>query len=133
MAERAERRGVARDGGIGDVGIPISDERIGEARILLPEAIAPDSLVYVRALVTHPMHTGFFLDAQGEPIPAHFIEDVVVTYGTEQVARFSWTSGISRDPFITFPLRVSREAPLKITWKDNRGGVFEKTVPVRFG
>lgn len=104
----------------------------GEAKILLPDRITAGELIYVRALITHPMHTGLFRTAEGVPIAAHFIEDVVVTYAGEVVARFRWTSGISRDPFVTFPLRATREAPLKIVWKDNRGGVFEQTAAVAF-
>lgn len=105
---------------------------IGDAKILLPKRIVRGSLIYVRALISHPMHTGLFKDAQGNPIAAHFIKDVVVTYGGEQIARFEWTSGISRDPFVTFPLKASREAPLEITWKDNRGGVFTQSAKIEF-
>lgn len=104
--------------------------KVGEARVLVPAASAPGEVVYVRALVSHPMDTGFFRTSAGEPIPAYFIRDVVVTYGGERVARFEWTSGISRDPFVTFPLRVTRDAPLTITWTDNRGGVYTESVPV---
>ena len=102
---------------------------IGEARILVPPA-APGSIVHVRALISHPMHTGLFRDAQGQPIAAHFIKDVTVTYGDEQIARFEWTSGVSRDPFVTFPLRVTRAAPLTITWTDNLGGVYTQSAAV---
>lgn len=109
------------------------DPDLGDGRILLPDAIAPGSLVYVRTLLSHPMHTGLFRTAEGEPIAAHFVEAVIVTYGEAEVARFQWTSGISRDPFVTFPLRAEREAPLRITWKDNRGGVYTASADLRFG
>ena len=58
------------------------------------------------------MDTGFFRTADGQPIPAFFIKDVVVTYGDAQVARFDWTSGVSKDPIVSFTLRADREAPL---------------------
>ncbi len=109
-----------------------ANQAIGEAKILLPRSIQRDSLIYVRTLISHPMDTGFFKDHEGDPIPAHFIDEVTVTYGGEEVARFMWTSGISRDPFLTFPLRATREAPLAITWKDNRGGVYRQSVDVAF-
>jgi sulfur-oxidizing protein SoxZ len=105
---------------------------IGEAKILLPRTIARDSLIYVRTLISHPMDTGFFKDHGGNPIPAYFITEVTVAYGGEEVGRFLWTSGISRDPFLTFPLRATREAPLAVTWKDNRGGLYAQSVDVRF-
>ncbi|MBA2565471.1 MAG: thiosulfate oxidation carrier complex protein SoxZ [Gemmatimonadetes bacterium] len=111
--------------------VDLPDE-IGRARIVLPEKIARDSIVYVRTLVSHPMHTGLFNTPEGAPIAAHWIEDVVVTYGDEEVARFAWTSGISRDPFVTFPLKATREAPLRITWKDNLGATYRQTANLRF-
>ena len=115
-------------------GGPAADRsrEIGDARILLPERIERDALIYVRTLISHPMHTGLFRTPAGEPIAAHFVTDVRVAYGGEEVARFAWTSGISADPYVAFPLKASREAPLEITWKDNRGGVYRRTAQVRF-
>ncbi|HEU4643793.1 MAG TPA: thiosulfate oxidation carrier complex protein SoxZ [Gemmatimonadaceae bacterium] len=105
---------------------------IGDPRILLPGTITRGAVIHVRALISHPMLTGLSRDAQGRAIPAHFIDSVTVEYGGEQVARFEWTSGISRDPYVAFPLRATREAPLSITWKDNTGSTFRQTVDVRF-
>jgi sulfur-oxidizing protein SoxZ len=103
---------------------------VGEARIVVPPNAAVGSVVHVRALISHPMDTGLFRTIDGRPIPAYFVTEVVVRYGEEQIARFEWTSGLSRDPFFTFPLRVMRAAPITITWKDNRGGVYTQSAPV---
>ena len=105
---------------------------LGSARILIPSGIRRGDVIDVRALVEHPMHTGLFRDPEGTPIAAHFINDVSVTYGDQEVAHFVWTSGMSRDPFVEFSLRADREAPLKITWQDNKGGVYAQAVDVRF-
>jgi sulfur-oxidizing protein SoxZ len=105
---------------------------IGEARIRVPDRVAKGDLIVVNAIISHPMNTGFFRDADGNPIPAYFIKDVVVTYGDREVARFMWTSGISRDPIVSFTLRADREAPLAMTWTDNKGGVFTQSADIRF-
>ncbi len=105
---------------------------VGAARILVPTTIRRGDVIDVRALVEHPMATGLFRDSEGHPIPAYFINDVSVTFGDREVAHFVWTSGLSRDPFVEFPLRADREAPLAITWKDNKGGVFQQSVDIRF-
>ncbi|MFN2431488.1 MAG: thiosulfate oxidation carrier complex protein SoxZ, partial [Gemmatimonadota bacterium] len=110
----------------------VFEPAIGEAKVLVPEKVARDSVIHVRTLIVHPMHTGLFRTAEGLPIAAHFIDEVSVTYGGQSVARFRWTSGISRDPFVTFPLLASREAPVEVTWKDNLGGVFTQTAGIRF-
>lgn len=104
----------------------------GEARIRVPSRIARGEIITVNAIVSHPMDTGFFRTPEGAPIPAYFIKDVVVTYGDEEVARFEWTSGVSRDPVISFTLRADREAPLSMVWTDNKGGVFRQSVNIAF-
>ena len=105
---------------------------IGDARIRIPDRIARGDLIIVNAIVVHPMDTGFFRTAEGQPIPAFFIKDVVVTYGEEQVARFEWTSGVSKDPIVSFTLRADREAPLTITWTDNKGAAYKQSVAIAF-
>jgi sulfur-oxidizing protein SoxZ len=105
---------------------------IGDARIRIPDRIARGDLITVNAIVSHPMDTGFFRTADGQPIPAFFIKDVVVTYGGEQVARFEWTSGVSRDPIVSFTLTADKEAPLTMVWTDTKGGVYKRTVDVAF-
>jgi sulfur-oxidizing protein SoxZ len=105
---------------------------IGDARIRLPEQIRKGEVITVHAIVSHPMDTGFFRTREGDPIPAYFIKDVVVTYGNAEVARFEWTSGVSRDPMVTFSLRADREAPLTMVWTDNKGGVYRQSANVVF-
>jgi sulfur-oxidizing protein SoxZ len=107
-------------------------DAIGEARIKVPERIRRGDLVTVNSIVSHPMDTGFFRDAAGDPIPAYFIKHVVVTYGGEEVARFEWTSGISRDPVVSFTLRADKEAPLTMVWTDNKGATFKQSVNISF-
>ena len=106
---------------------------LGDARIRIPDRITRGELITVNAIVAHPMDTGFFRTADGQPIPAFFIKDVVVTYGDEQVARFEWTSGISKDPIVSFTLKADKEAPLAMVWTDNKGGIYKQSVHVAFG
>lgn len=105
---------------------------IGDARIRIPDRIARGDLITVNAIVVHPMDTGFFRTAEGQPIPAYFIKNVVVTYGDEPVARFEWTSGVSRDPIVSFTLKADKEAPLTMVWTDSKGAVFRQSVTIAF-
>ncbi len=105
---------------------------IGDARIRVPDRITKGEVIVVNAIISHPMDTGFFRTAEGQPIPAYFIKSVVVTYGEQEIARFEWTSGVSRDPIISFTLKADREAPLTMVWTDNKGGVFKQTAAIAF-
>jgi sulfur-oxidizing protein SoxZ len=104
----------------------------GEARIRVPAQIRKGDVITVHSIVSHPMDTGFFRTRDGDPIPAYFIKDVVVTYGDREVARFEWTSGVSRDPVVTFTLRADRAAPLTMVWTDNKGGVYRQSTDIAF-
>lgn len=105
---------------------------IGEARIKIPDQINRGDLIIVNSIISHPMDTGFFRTVEGAPIPAYFIKEVVVMYGDREVARFEWTSGISRDPVVSFTLKADREAPLTIVWVDNKGATFKQSVNISF-
>ncbi|MEO8029428.1 MAG: thiosulfate oxidation carrier complex protein SoxZ [Gemmatimonadota bacterium] len=105
---------------------------IGKGKILIPDHIAQGDVIRVQAVVQHPMDTGFFRDANANMIPPYFMKDVTVTYGEAEVARFEWTSGVSKDPMIAFPLRADREALLTFTYTDNRGTSYQISVPIAF-
>jgi sulfur-oxidizing protein SoxZ len=107
-------------------------DTIGEARIKVPGRITRGDLITVNSIVSHPMDTGFFRNAEGDPIPAYFIKEVVVTYGGDEVARFEWTSGVSRDPVVSFTLKAEKEAPLTMVWSDNKGATFKQSVNISF-
>jgi sulfur-oxidizing protein SoxZ len=105
---------------------------IGEARIKVPERISRGDVIVVNSIISHPMDTGFFRNADGDPIPAYFIKEVVITYGQEEVARFELTSGISKDPVVTFTVKADKEAPLTMVWTDNKGAAFKQSVGISF-
>ncbi len=104
----------------------------GKTRVVVPDRIQRNDVIRVQVVMQHPMDTGFFRDANAEVIPAWFISDVRVLYGEAEVARFEWTSGISRDPMVSFQLRADREATLAIVSKDNRGSEYRGTAEIKF-
>jgi len=105
---------------------------IGKGKIVIPDHIAQNDVIRVQAVVQHPMDTGFFRDANANMIPPYFIQDVTVSYGGSEVARFEWTSGVSKDPMVAFQLKADKEAPLAIVYKDNKGNSYQLTVPIAF-
>jgi hypothetical protein len=39
---------------------------------------------------------------------------------------------VSKDPIVSFTLKADREAPLTLTWTDNRGSVYRRAADVAF-
>ncbi len=105
---------------------------LGEARIRLPKRIQRGDTMLVHSIVQHPMDTGFFRTVDGQPIPAWFIREVRISYAGREIGRFEWTSGISRDPVVSFNVIADQEGPLTMRWTDNKGNVFEQTAQVAF-
>lgn len=76
----------------------------------------------VRILMMHPMETGQRKDERGNLVPAHFIQNVVVTHNGKVVFNADWSQAVSRNPFLG--LRVKGAKPgdnITVTWVDNKG------------
>lgn len=91
-------------------------------------AKAKDGVVTVKALVSHPMESGLRKDKKtGEPIPAHFIQEVVVAHGDKTVMTASWSGGVSKDPYLSFKFKGGNKGDtIKLSWTDNQGGSDSK-------
>ena len=91
-----------------------------------------DNGVEVMVLVSHPMETGQRTDKKTkQKIPAHFIQEVVVTHNGKAVAKSQLGVGVSEDPLLGFLLKDAKNGDkVKIAWKDNKGesGETETTV-----
>jgi desulfoferrodoxin (superoxide reductase-like protein) len=101
-------------------------------RIRIPQLvkhgrIRAGELVDVQLVIRHPTRTGLavrnghFLQISE---PFH-LEEMEVFYGEDRVSRFAMTSALSDDPFITFRLRATREASIRIRLLNTRGQRFE--------
>ena len=72
---------------------------VGDARINIPDHIAKGHAIIVNSIISHPMDTGFFRTADGQPIPAWFIKDVVVKYAARRSRASSGPRGSARIPW----------------------------------
>jgi sulfur-oxidizing protein SoxZ len=97
-----------------------------------PRRYKKGDIVTIQSIIMHPMHTGLVKDKKtGKIIPAHYITDIEVYYGDEKVTWMKVFPSVSANPFIAFKLKVTKAAPLKIIWKDNKGEITEKVVRIK--
>jgi sulfur-oxidizing protein SoxZ len=78
--------------------------------------------VEVKILMSHEMETGQRKDANGQTIPAWFIQSVSATHNGKTVLSAEWGPAVSKNPFLSF--RFSGGKPgdkIIVTWEDNRG------------
>ncbi|MGD2082643.1 MAG: thiosulfate oxidation carrier complex protein SoxZ [Chromatiales bacterium] len=86
-------------------------------------AKADDGVVTVKSLMTHPMETGQRKDKKtGEPIPAHFIQEVTCTHQGNTVMTALWSGGVSKNPYLSFKFKGGKEGEkITLSWVDNKG------------
>lgn len=102
------------------------------ARLLLPARVAPGDVVVVRLLIQHPMETGLRHDVDGKRIARHVLTSVRCEFDGREVFRAEISSGLSANPLLEFPVRVTRAGEWRVSWEDDRGARFElrQTMPL---
>jgi sulfur-oxidizing protein SoxZ len=106
---------------------------IGKARIRVGSATKGQP-TQVRSLILHPMETGLRKDPKtGEKIPAHYVQKVKAEYNGEPVFEADWSVAISKNPYLSFFIEPGNGGTLKMTWEDNKGGVFNAETEVKVG
>ena len=129
-------------GGCGGTAPPpgrMGPDEFGPLAIRIPQVIgdggiSPGQIIDVQIKIKHPSRTGLevregtFVQAS-EPL---YLKALDVFYGDAQVSRFTLTSALSDNPFITFRLRARAEDLVRVVLTNNRGQRFEAAHSIRF-
>jgi sulfur-oxidizing protein SoxZ len=97
--------------------------QLGTARARVPERVKRGTVFEVRAMVEHPMESGFRLNNVGKPIPRHIVESFTCEYDGHEVFRAKLHPAISTNPYFRFSILATNSGALTFTWTDDRGGV----------
>jgi sulfur-oxidizing protein SoxZ len=105
--------------------------RFGKIWVRLPERIRSGDIIEVRTQVMHAMESGYRLDETGRPYPRLIVHHMRCTLDDTEVFRTTWFPAISRNPYFAFPLKVTRDGTLCLTWEDDLGETATSRVPLR--
>ena len=76
----------------------------------------------VKVLMSHEMETGQRKDAQGNAIPAWFIQTMTATWNGRTVLSAQWGPAIAKNPFVSFKFKGGAKGDkVQLAWVDNRG------------
>jgi len=81
-----------------------------------------DGVTTVRAIIRHPMETGFRIDSEtSELVPVHFINEVLVKHKDNVVMSCNWSRAVSKNPYLSFMFKGADVGDkLELTWRDNK-------------
>ena len=100
---------------------------LGPVRVRVPERARRGEVIEIRAMVQHPMESGFRLNNVGKPITRHIVESFTCVYAGEEVFRAKLHPAVSTNPYFQFYLIARASGNVVFTWTDDRGGVATHT------
>ena len=99
-------------------------------RLRVPPEVKPGEVFEVRAMIMHPMETGYRFDSQGTTIPIHIIRSFACKFEGETIFEARFGTSVSANPYLSFFARLERSGTLEFTWTDQDGDVYVHTAPV---
>jgi sulfur-oxidizing protein SoxY len=89
---------------------------------ILVKATKREHGLVVRALFTHPMSPPRRGEKGKTAIPGYFIQEATAQLNGKTVLRGDWSSGVARNPYLSFKLRqVAPGDMIRLSWSDNAG------------
>ena len=105
---------------------------LAPARISMPPEAKKGDAVEIKALVRHPMETGYRVDNIGQPVPRNILSQLIVTFNGAEIFRMQMQQGIAANPFLSIVLRAAESGELVFTWTGDEGAMIveRKTLTV---
>ena len=96
----------------------------------VPKTARRGEVIEIKAMIAHPMETGFRQDAQGRPRPRHIIRRFTCVYDGAQVFAADFHPAVSANPFVAFTTVATRSGALTFAWTDDLGATATATAEI---
>ena len=82
-----------------------------------------DDITTVRAIIRHPMETGFRIDDDtAKLVPEHYIKKINFKHNGKTIFSCDWSRAVSKNPYLSFMFSDSKIGnKIEISWLDNIG------------
>lgn len=94
-------------------------------RVKVPSEASKGEIVEIKALISHPMHTGLAKDKQGNVIPRKIINQFRVTFEGTEVFNMTMAPAVSANPFVAFPFKADASGAMEFVWVEDGGAEFK--------
>jgi len=90
-------------------------------RLSVPDTAAKGEVIEIKAMIQHPMESGFRRDSRGEAIARDIITRFACEYDGETVFAADFNPSVSANPFLTFYTTATVSGTLTFRWTDQNG------------
>lgn len=91
------------------------------ALVNVPKTAASGEVIEIRAMIQHPMETGYREGLNGQRIPRQIIRRFVCKFAGEEIFSADLFPAIAANPFLAFTTIATRSGTFTFEWTDDRG------------
>jgi len=93
-------------------------------RVKVPKKAEAGEVVEIKALISHPMHTGRAKDKKGNVIPRKIINAFRVEFNGAEIFSVNLEPAVSANPYVAFPFKVTGAGTFNFIWVEDGGAEF---------
>ena len=103
---------------------------MARALVNVPPTAKRGQVVEIKALVSHPMETGYRTGPDGALVPRDIIRRFACTYNGEEVFSADLFPAIAANPFLAFTIVATESGTIAFRWTDDREQTQLETVTI---
>lgn len=90
------------------------------ALVNAPQTARKGDVIEIRAMIAHPMETGYREGPNGVTIPRFIIKRFVCTYDGTEIFSAELFPAIAANPFLSFSTVATASGPIQFSWTDDK-------------
>jgi len=95
-----------------------------------PKTARKGEVIELKALILHPMETGFRPGTNGTIIPRNIIERFVASWNGAEIFSMAFSPAISANPFVSFFAVATESGRITFRWTGDEGFSAEESVAI---
>jgi len=98
--------------------------------INVPRTARKGEVIELKALIMHPMETGFRPGTNGTIIPRNIIERFVATWNGAEIFSMDFSPAVAANPFVSFFAVAEESGTIAFRWTGDEGFEAEESVAI---
>ncbi len=94
---------------------------MARALVNVPRTARRGEVVEVKALLAHPMETGYRPGPDGRIVPRDIVTGFTCEYGGTTVFSATLSPALSANPYLAFTFVAQESGPVVLTWSGDNG------------
>mgnify|MGYP006273908465 CR=1 FL=1 len=103
---------------------------MNNTRLSVPASATKGDVIEIKALIQHPMESGFRRNSRGVAVPRDIITRFECDYDGETVFAADFNPSVSANPFLTFYTVATASGTLSFRWIDQDGKTWTDTAEI---